>query len=116
MVIRGLIVALALCASGLLAGCKGDGKETPFEGDWASATAGRLSFDGDEWSDGDGDSGEFSVSGKYPVYTVVFRSGAGQITKVATFADERTFELCSVDAGGALVDCHDFAYDQPTLH
>jgi len=115
MRVRGTILGLALLAVGMLAGCSsGDGG--PFEGDWVSATAGRLSFDGSNWSDGEGDSGDFSYAGKYPVFTVRFVSAAGAFDRVATFADERTFELCEIGPGGTLVNCHEFVYDKPTLH
>ena len=116
MLIRGLLAGLLVLASGLLAGCGGDGKPSPFEGDWASATAGRLSFDGKKWSDGHGDTGDFTFWGKYPEFNMIFSSYAGQFERYATFADERTFELCEIGAGGALGDCHGFVYDKPTLH
>ena len=116
MLKRGLVMGLVLLTTGLLGGCLDDGNPSPFEGDWASATAGRLSFDGDRWSDGDGDSGDFDFSGEYPTFDVIFRSDAGQFQRVATFADERTMELCALGAGGVAVDCHDFVFDKPTLH
>ena len=108
---RGLILGLVLLTAGLLGGCSEDGNPSPFEGDWYSATAGRLSFEGDRWSDGEGDSGRFDFSGDYPTFDLIFRSDAGQFEKIATFADTRTMELCAVGAGGAPVECHDFAYD-----
>lgn len=116
MVKRGLVLGLLLLTAGLLGGCQEDGNPSPFEGDWYSATAGRLSFEGDRWSDGEGDSGRFDFSGEYPTFDVIFRSDAGQFEKIATFADTRTMELCSVAAVGAPVECHDFAFDKPTLH
>ena len=116
MLNRGLLLGLVLIAAGLFAGCSEDGSPSPFEGDWYSATAGRLSFEGDRWSDGEGDSGDFDFSGKYPTFDLVLRSSLGSFERVATFADTRTMELCSVGAGGAPVECHDFAYDKPTLH
>ena len=116
MLNRGLLLGLVLLSAGLLAGCSDDGNPSPFEGDWYSADAGRLSFEGDRWSDGEGDSGRFDFSGKYPTFNLIFRSDAGQFEKVATFADTRTMELCSVPAVGVPVECHDFAFDKPTLH
>lgn len=113
MLFRGTLAGLVLCAAGLLAGCGGDDDASPFEGDWVSATAGRLSFDGSEWSDGDGDSGDFSYSGDYPEFTVRFGSDAGDFERVATFADEHTFLLCEPGANAA--DCHEFVYDAQTI-
>lgn len=109
MLTRGCLAGLLLLASGLLAGC-GSGDPSLFEGDWVSANAGRLSFDGDRWTDGDGDTGTFDFSGKYPEFTMVFKSGAGKFERRATFADKRTFELCDVGAGGALYNCSGFVY------
>ncbi|HWR98813.1 MAG TPA: hypothetical protein VN317_10370 [Candidatus Methanoperedens sp.] len=115
MLIRRYLAGLVLLASGLLAGCA-SGSYSPFEGDWLSATAPSFSFDGSHWSDGNGNSGEFSFSGKYPTFVVVFRGTAGQFQRVATFADARTFELCEPGTGGGLINCHDFVFDKPTLH
>ena len=112
MLIRRFLAGLVLGAAALLSGC-GDGDPGPFEGDWVSATAGRLMFEGKNWSDGDGDSGDFSYAGAYPVFSVRFSSGAGQFDKIATFADERTFELCDL---GAPAVCDEFVWDKPTLH
>ena len=112
MMIRGFFAAFVLIASGLLAGCADDGQPSPFEGDWVSATAGRLSFDDQQWSDGDGDSGRFSLSGKYPTFNVIFVSDAGEVERVATFADSHTFELCEPGT----VNCDEFVYDKPTIH
>lgn len=114
MVIRGFLVAVLLFVSGLLAGC-GDGTASPFEGDWVSATAGRLSFEDDKWTDADGDSGKFDFSGKYPTFTVVFRSDAGNFERLATFADKHTFELCDIGPGGTLLNCNDFVYGPYTI-
>jgi hypothetical protein len=110
------MLVFVVLAVGMFAGCSSDDSGSPFEGDWVSATAGRLSFDGSEWSDGEGDSGNFSYAGKYPVLTVRFVSGAGAFDRLATFIDEHTFSLCEIEPGGALVNCHDFVFDKPTLH
>jgi hypothetical protein len=120
MVIRAFLAGLLLLASGLTAGC-GDGDPSPFEGDWVSATAGRLSFEDDQWSDGEGDSGEFDFWGKYPEFTMRFTSDAGQFERTAGFCDERTFILCEqgrpdTDGCSPGADCHLFVYDKPTLH
>lgn len=115
MMIRGLLAGLVLIAAGLCAGC-GGGDGSPFEGDWVSATAGRLSFDDSRWWDGEGDSGDYSYTGDDPEYTVVFKSEAGNFERTASFLDENTFDLCEQGAGGTLVDCHQFVADKPTLH
>lgn len=110
------LLPLALLGAALFAGCGGDGKDNPFEGDWLSMDAGSLSFDGSTWKDGEGDSGEYTFSGEYPIYTITFESGAGAFDARATFADTRTFELCRIAASGALVDCNDFVLNKPTIH
>ncbi|HEY5997722.1 MAG TPA: hypothetical protein VI078_00275 [bacterium] len=116
MLKRGVFAGLALLALVLVAGCGGDDKGNPFKGDWASTTAGRLSFDDSHWRDADGDSGTYAFSGTYPEYAIVFRSAAGEFPKLATFLDVRTFDLCQVAAGGVLFDCNQFVWDKPTLH
>jgi hypothetical protein len=113
---RNVLLTLVVLASVAFAGCGGGEGDSPFEGDWVSATGGRLSFEGSTWKDGEGATGEFSYSGDYPVYTITFVAPAGTVDRRATFADERTFELCSIRPNGALFDCHDFALDRPTLH
>ncbi len=109
-------LALALLLAAAVPGCSGSGSDSPFEGDWVSSTAPRLSFEGSSWRDGEGDAGEFSYSGEYPDYTLVFTSGGGTAERRASFLDEKTFELCSVGGGGVLFDCHEYVIDRPTIH
>lgn len=112
---RLIFLALLVLALGLFSGCE-DTKDGPFEGDWVSLTAPRLSFRGNLWTDGEGDTGTFTFAGKYPIYDLALTSGAGIIARRATFADKRSFEFCALIPGGGLVDCHDYVLDKPTLH
>jgi len=116
MVIRRLLACLVLVAAGLLAGCGGDDDPSPFQGDWVSATAGRLSFDDTKWWDGEGDSGKFTYWGDYPDFTVRFSTNTEQIERSAAFRDVKTFVLCEKGLDGATGDCHEFVQDDPTLH
>lgn len=116
MALRWMRVALLVLAAGLFAGCSGSSADNPFEGSWVAAGGTSITFTEDTWFDSEGDAGNYSFTGEYPVYTLTLDTAGGSFVKRATFADANTFELCTVAAGGFIGFCEDFVIDRPTVH
>lgn len=113
---RRLAVALLLIASGLFAGCDGGSGDTPFTGSWVSTAGISITFTDSTWYDSEGDSGTYSYTGDYPVYTVTLVSSGISYTRQATFTDTQTLELCRLFSSGEVGTCTDLVLDRPTLH
>jgi hypothetical protein len=104
-----------LAATLALPACGGD-SDSPFEGDWIYESGKRLLFSGSDWKDSDGNVGSFDYTGDGPVYIVSFHTANRTIFQRATFADEKTLELCLTFADGSVSDCQNLVFDKPTLH
>lgn len=112
---RCFLLAAVLLAAVALAGCGGD-DESPLKGRWVSAAGSSITFGNSTWSDSDGDSGTYTYTGDYPLYTVTFVSDGKTFTQRATFIDDRTLELCTLFSNGFVSGCVELVIDRPTIH
>lgn len=119
------LLAATLLLAALLPACAGDEEAAPFEGTWVAVGA-RLVFEGATWRDDDGDTGEFTYTGSYPVFTLTMTTTlpagtpppavpAQPAVKQATFLDENTMRLCDLAINGTVVNCKLFARDEPII-
>lgn len=120
----GLLAATLLLAV-LAPACGGSKEDAIFEGSWVAVGA-RLVFEGATWRDDDGDEGEFTYTGSYPVFTLTMTTKlpagapapavpAPPLVKQATFVDVNTMRLCDLAANGTVSGCKVFVRDETII-
>jgi hypothetical protein len=110
-----VLLAAALLATALLAGCGGGSGSNPFTGMWISPHATEITFESSTWFDSLGNQGPYSFDGSDPTYTLTLGSDAAARIYRATFLDASTMQLCSVGTGGAVFACEDYVADRPIV-
>jgi len=111
-ILRTLLLAAALSGAALLAACGGDG-DNLFVGTWFAPDGATITFADSTWVDSDGDAGDYSFTGEYPLFMVTFVLPTGPFARQATFIDRYTIELCEVFITGELGECVELTRDRP---